>query len=138
MRTHSKHREKMIVCGPDPEARQATTFYETLERFRGFSYLKLLPKTGRTHQLRVHLQYLRHPIVADRLYGGHPQLALSELLESKEHMTEDRVLIERQALHAHRLQFTHPVTEERVEFISPIPDDMQRTLDAMRKHAPFK
>lgn len=138
VRTHSKHREKMIVCGPDPEARQATTFYETLERFRGFSYLKLLPKTGRTHQLRVHLQYLRHPIVADRLYGGHPQLALSELLESKEHMSEDRVLIERQALHAHRLQFTHPVTEERVEFIAPIPDDMQRTLDAMREYAPFK
>jgi len=136
VRTHSKHREKMVVCGPDPEARQATTFYEVLERFRGFSYLKLLPKTGRTHQLRVHLQYLRHPIVADRLYGGHPQLAESELLESKEHFSEDRTLISRQALHAHRLQFTHPVTGERKEFIAPIPDDMQRTLEAMRLHAP--
>ncbi|MCA8984001.1 MAG: RluA family pseudouridine synthase [Planctomycetaceae bacterium] len=135
IRPHSKHREKMVVCGPDPEARQANTFYEVLRRYRGFTYLKLLPKTGRTHQLRVHLQYLRHPIVADRLYGGHPQLTLAEVLASKEHFSEDRVLIQRQALHAYRLRFTHPATGKSLEFVAPLPEDMQQTLAALEEHA---
>jgi len=135
VRTHSKHREKMIVCGPDPEAREAVTFYEVIERYRGFTHVRLLPKTGRTHQLRVHMQHLRHPIVADRLYGGHPQLAVSELLVSKEHLQEDRVLISRQALHAYRLCFDHPHTGKRMEFIAPLHDDMQQLLQALEKHS---
>lgn len=131
VRPHSKHREKMVVCGPDPEARQALTFYEVLRRYRGFTYMKLLPKTGRTHQLRVHMQYMRHPIVADRLYGGQPQLTLFNITDSREHLAEDRILIQRQALHAYRLQLTHPHTGERLEFIAPLPQDMQQTLDAL-------
>ncbi len=135
VRTHSKHREKMVVCGPDPEARQAVTFYEVLRRFRGFTYMKLLPKTGRTHQLRVHTQYIRHPIVADRLYGGQPQLTLFDIADSREHLTEDRILIQRQALHAYRLQLTHPHTGERLEFIAPLPQDMRQTLTALDTEA---
>ena len=135
VRTHSKHREKMIVCGPDPEAREAVTFYEVIQRYRGFTHVRLRPKTGRTHQLRVHMQHLRHPIVADRLYGGHPQLAVSELLESKEHLQEDRVLIARQALHARRLCFNHPHTGERLEFIAPLHDDMQQLLAALNHYS---
>lgn len=134
IRPHSKHRERMVVCSPDPEAREAITYYEVLKRYRGFTYFKLLPKTGRTHQLRVHLQHIRHPILADRIYGGHAKLSLSDLVESKEHFQEDRVLITRQALHAHRLCIDHPCTGERMEFISPIPEDMQSTLDALDEH----
>ncbi|MCG6155414.1 RluA family pseudouridine synthase [Rubinisphaera margarita] len=134
IRAHSKHREKMIVCGPDPEARLAQTFYEVQERFRDFTAVKMLPKTGRTHQLRVHMQHLGHPIVADSLYRGHSIVHLADLLDSREHLTENPCLISRQALHAHRLQFDHPATGERVEFIAPIPDDMERLLAALREH----
>jgi 23S rRNA pseudouridine1911/1915/1917 synthase len=70
MRVHPKSRERMCVCAPGGNARQATTFYEVLERFDEFTSVRLLPKTGRTHQLRVHMRHLGHPIVADRLYGG--------------------------------------------------------------------
>ncbi len=133
IRAHAKVRERMVVCSEEPEARQASTYYEVLQRFRGFTYLKLLPKTGRTHQLRVHLQHIKHPIVADRLYGGHAKLLLSNLIESKEHFSEDRLLISRQALHAHRLCLDHPVTGKRMEFVAELPEDMQNTLDALRE-----
>ncbi len=134
IRAHVRIRERMVVCSEDPEARQASTYYEVLQRFRGFSYLKLLPKTGRTHQLRVHMQHIKYPIVADRLYGGHAKLMLSNLVESKEHFKEDHLLISRQALHAHRLCIDHPVTGKRMEFVAPLPEDMQNTLDALQEH----
>ena len=69
MRVNPAKREKMMVCEPGGNAREATTFYETLERFRGFSHVRLLPHTGRTHQLRVHMSHIGHPIIADRVYG---------------------------------------------------------------------
>lgn len=135
IRPHSKNREKMVVCGPDPEARIAQTEYEVLERFKDITYVKLLPKTGRTHQLRVHMQHLGHAIVADRLYRGQSNLLLSYVIGSKEHLKEDAILIQRQALHAYRLQIEHPGTKERMEFIAPLPTDMQRTLDALEQYS---
>jgi 23S rRNA pseudouridine1911/1915/1917 synthase len=133
LRIHPRTREKMMVCGPDENSRRAVTDYEVLERFRGFSYVRLLPQTGRTHQLRVHMRHLGHPIVADRLYAGHASLTLSEVAGDATNSGEDVTLIARQALHAHRLAFRHPRTEQRVECIAPLPDDMQRTLGALRQ-----
>ncbi|QDT65695.1 RluA family pseudouridine synthase [Calycomorphotria hydatis] len=128
IRVHPKQREKMQVCGPGGEAREAITFFEVLERFPGFSYVKLTLKTGRTHQLRVHMQHLGHSIVADKMYGGHAMLLRKELgLEPA-----DKALIKRQALHARKLTVTHPVTGEPLTAEAPIPEDMQRTLDALR------
>ena len=79
LRVHPKAHEKMIVCPEGDGARHAVTQYEVLERFDGFTYVRLLPKTGRTHQLRVHMLHLGHPIVADRMYAGHGELRLGEL-----------------------------------------------------------
>ncbi|MCA8989214.1 MAG: RluA family pseudouridine synthase [Planctomycetaceae bacterium] len=134
IRAHSKHREKMVVCGPDPEARIAITHYEVLERFRNITSVKLLPKTGRTHQLRVHMQHLGHPIVTDSLYRGRAQLTLGDLMISREHLQEDQLLIERQALHAFRLELTHPQTGERMKFEAPFPEDFARTLAALEQY----
>ncbi len=138
LRVHPRAREKMIACEPGEGARHAVTYYEVLERFDGFSYVKLLPKTGRTHQLRVHLQSLGHPIVADRAYGGHRELKLSELTRSgslaSDRIDTDDTLISRQALHAFRLQIRHPVTERELVFQADLPEDMQRTLDALRQY----
>lgn len=156
VRVHPKAREKMMVCEPGGNAREAVTFYEVLERFPKFTYVRLLPRTGRTHQLRVHMQHLRHPIVADRLYGGRESLertdldpraahtplpeAIEELDDSgsiEEHVvhTTESTLIARQALHAFRLEFSHPVSGQRLEFEAPLPADMQNTLDALRQRS---
>jgi 23S rRNA pseudouridine1911/1915/1917 synthase len=132
IRMHRKHREKMCVCEAGGNARQATTFYEVLERFRGFTSVRLRPRTGRTHQLRVHMQHLGHPIVADRLYGGHESLTRSELTDSEETAAEEDILIHRQALHAFRLELSHPQSGQPMSFEAPLPEEYLNTLDALR------
>lgn len=134
VKVHPKARQKMIVCEPGGKARNAVTRYERLERFRGFTVVRLLPRTGRTHQLRVHMKHLGCPIVADRLYAGHSQLKLGELDSQLSDDEADQTLMTRQALHAFRLEFRHPVTDERLVCEAPIPDDMQRTIDALQRY----
>jgi 23S rRNA pseudouridine1911/1915/1917 synthase len=115
-----------------PEAgKEAITFYEVLESFRGFSLLKLTPKTGRTHQIRVHLAHIKHPIVADDMYGGKPVYPW-QLKDAK--LTPEDPIISRCALHAWTISFKHPTTEKIVSFEAPLPDDMQNLLDMLRKY----
>lgn len=126
---HPRFREKYAVR---PESgKQAVTFYEVLESFRGFSLLKMTPKTGRTHQIRVHLLYIKHPIVCDDMYGGklvyHWQLA-----DTEPEMQEP--ILSRVALHAFSLEFTHPATNKMMKFEAPLPEDMQKLLDELRKY----
>lgn len=150
VRVNPKRREAMMICEEGGNARRAVTSYEVLERFYDFTYVRLLPKTGRTHQLRVHMRHIGHPIVADRLYGGRAALTESFLaggdqtgrsLRRKSIESEtaaDDILICRQALHAHRLAFRHPATDAAVAFEAPLPADMEKTLSALRKIAPPK
>ena len=154
MRVDPHNRERMCVCPKGGDAREANTFYQVLERFEHYSYLQLLPKTGRTHQLRVHLRHLGHPIVADRIYGGRqpvelldtaaPAVAIDEaevaetadaepVAEVAATSTGPGKLISRQALHAHRLEIVHPVTHNQLQFIAPLPEDMQGLLKALRE-----
>ncbi len=88
------------------------TEYETLQVSGRFTLLRLRPQTGRTHQLRVHMAYLGHPLAGDWLYG-----------------TEDKTLIARPALHSYELWFTQPVTGQELHFTAPIPQDMQRLME---------
>lgn len=126
---HPRIREKYAIR---PEAgKEATTFYEVLETFRGFSFLKMTPKTGRTHQIRVHLSYIKHPIVADDMYGG--KLVYPWQLADAEPVVEEPV-INRVALHASTLEFKHPKTEKIVKFEAPLHEDMQHLLDTLRKY----
>jgi 23S rRNA pseudouridine1911/1915/1917 synthase len=132
MKVHPKAREKMIVCEPDEKAREAVTTWNVVERFRGFTVMQLLPKTGRTHQLRVHMKHIKHPILADRLYGGSEKFLLSEVIG--EGSSASTVLMGRQALHAFRLTFRHPVSEQMMTFEAPLPEDMEFTVAALRRH----
>jgi len=131
VKVHPKVREKMVVCQPEEKSREAVTFYKVLERYNGFVMVQLKPETGRTHQLRVHLQHLNCPIVADKQYAGHNQLILSDLVDGAE---DETPIIARQALHAYQLAIRHPVTDEMMEFEAPIPDDMLRLIDALETH----
>lgn len=88
------------------------TEYETLQVNDRFTLLRLRPQTGRTHQLRVHMAYLGHPLAGDWLYG-----------------TEDKTLIARPALHSYELWFTQPVTGQELHFTAPIPQDMQHLME---------
>jgi 23S rRNA pseudouridine1911/1915/1917 synthase len=126
---HPRIREKYAIR---PEiGKEAVTFYEVVEGFRGFSLVRLRPKTGRTHQIRVHLSYIKHPIVGDDMYGG--KLVYPWQLAGVEPAVEDPV-IDRCALHASTLEFKHPTTGKMVKFEAPLPDDMQKLLDMLRKY----
>ena len=126
---HPQIREKYAIR---PEVgKEAITFYEVLEAFRGFSLLKLTPKTGRTHQIRVHLSYIKHPIVADDMYDG--KLVYPWQLADGEPIVQEPI-ISRVALHAFAIEFTHPKTEKIVRFEAPLPKDMQGLLDALREY----
>lgn len=89
---------------------RAVTHYRVVAKANGHSLLALVLETGRTHQIRVHLKYLGYPLIGDYLYNP------------------DKELIDRQALHAHKISFTHPITGERMEFTAPMPADMQHVL----------
>ena len=92
------------------EGETAVTHYEVLENFDNLSLVKCILKTGRTHQIRVHFSFLGHPIIGDTLYG------------------EKSTMISRQALHAYKVKFIHPITKNEIEFCAPLPDDFKEVL----------
>lgn len=122
---HPVNRKKMSVvaahetclpAGKAQHSREAMTRYKVLKRFDEYTLVELKPKTGRTHQLRVHLNHIGHPIVGDLVYGGKNDLGVTK-----------------QLLHAKELAFTHPTTGERKVFEAPMPDDMLSTIDKFGK-----
>lgn len=125
---HRQHREKMAIVPVDSGGRAAKTFYEVAESFDGFTLVRVFPKTGRTHQIRVHMAFLGNPVLCDRLYSSRASISQGEL----EGTDSDEVVLERQALHARRIKFAHPMSGEPLEFEAPLPDDMQRTLESLR------
>ncbi len=110
------------------------TRYETEREFRGWTLLRLRPQTGRTHQLRVHLNHLGCPIVADPWYGDGKPILLSDIKRRyKAGAGEERPLLARLALHAHRLTVAHPATGARVTIEAPLPADVQLAIKQLAK-----
>jgi 23S rRNA pseudouridine1911/1915/1917 synthase len=129
---HPGNREKMAIAGK--RARTARTVYEVVERLGAFTVVRCFPRSGRTHQIRVHLAHVGHPIVADPLYGRRDAVFLSDLTGG-EHPPEEEPLLARQALHARRLTIHHPKLERDVTFEAPLPADMAALIEALREHA---
>jgi 23S rRNA pseudouridine1911/1915/1917 synthase len=140
---HPTEREKKAVRPGHASSREAVTHYEIVERFRGFALVRARPKTGRTHQIRLHLTHAGLPVLCDRLYAGRNPKKLSELeLIPREKLAQDtsamaearsEPLLARQALHAQRLALVHPTSSERMEFEAPLAADIQLVLDALRR-----
>ncbi len=125
---HPTQRTRMAV---NPLGKRAVTHYRVLEQFCSHTLLKVNLETGRTHQIRVHMAYIRHPIFGDPVYGGRLQLPPGASEELKALMRS----FGRQALHAHRLGLTHPVTGQAMQWEAPLPLDMAELLEALRAHA---
>lgn len=97
--------------------RQSVTEYQVVEQLDDFTLLEVMPRTGRTHQVRVHLAFIRHPVVGDSVYGYRKQ----------------RLSVKRQFLHAHRLGFRLPSSGQRMELASDLPTDLATLLEELRK-----
>lgn len=117
-----KDRKKMAVVAG---GRRAITHYEVAERFGKITYLRLKLETGRTHQIRVHMSYMSHPLLGDSVYGG------GKTRFEQEHAD----LLCGQCLHAGRLSFTHPRTGEYLSFECPLPDNFEKLLSILRRNA---
>jgi 23S rRNA pseudouridine1911/1915/1917 synthase len=130
---HPETTQRMILPSANPPRqamfKEAVTEYRVHKRYRAFTTVELYPKTGRTHQLRVHMSSIGHPIVGDRLYGGRP---VSERDLAGEGSTEP--IIEHQALHARRLRIVHPIHEKPLELEAPLPPNMARIVELLDAH----
>ena len=126
---HPRQREKMAVRKEHSSSRDAVSFYEVTARRGNYAVVRVLPKTGRTHQIRVHLAHVGCPVLCDALYGGRSEITRRELTAQGE---DSSVLLDRQALHAHKLTFEHPDSGEPVSITAPIPADIQTVLDALQ------
>jgi 23S rRNA pseudouridine1911/1915/1917 synthase len=133
---HPHDRVKMTVTEEEEDGKDACSYYEVIERFRGFSFCRIQPRTGRTHQIRVHLASVGCPVLADKIYGGRDCLRLSDLVPNLS-PEADEVLMPRQALHAHRLRFQHPRSGAFIEAEAPLPPEFEQTLAALRKYRPY-
>ncbi|MCT2399721.1 RluA family pseudouridine synthase [Novosphingobium mangrovi (ex Huang et al. 2023)] len=116
------NRKKMAIV-EDGRGKHAVTHYRTLESLKGASLVECRLETGRTHQVRVHMSSIGHMLLGDPVYGRTPS-AIRPILQ--------KLGFSRQALHAAELGFIHPVTGERVHFVSPIPDDMRTLIDELQ------
>ncbi|MGQ9504594.1 MAG: RluA family pseudouridine synthase [Thermogutta sp.] len=128
---HPRQREKMAIRRHDPQARHAQTLYRIIERFRGFALVSAHPKTGRTHQIRVHLAHIGCPVLCDRYYGGRSILTRGEI---RGEPADDAVILSRQALHAWKIAFTHPGIHQRLEVEAPLPTDLATVLEELRQY----
>lgn len=125
---HPKVKEKYAVRSES--GKPAVSFYEIEEAFARFALVRVEPKTGRTHQIRIHMAYVGHPIVADRMYGRRGRLTTGDVAGGPAGSGE--ALLSRQALHAWKIVFTHPLTRRPVEVTAPLPTDFQSALAALR------
>ena len=123
------NRTKMAVM-PEGMGREAVTHYRVMERFRAHTRLKLRLETGRTHQIRVHMSSIPHPLLGDAQYGGR---RIKHIAGASEQLDQALNAYRHQALHASHIEFEHPVTHELLAFDAPIPDEMKNLLNLLRE-----
>ncbi|MCS0449252.1 23S rRNA pseudouridine(1911/1915/1917) synthase RluD [Vibrio diabolicus] len=124
-----RHSTKRTLMAVALMGKPAVTHYRVAERFREHTRIRLRLETGRTHQIRVHMSYLQHPLLGDIAYGGRARIPTG----ASEELTAMIRGFDRQALHAVMLRFEHPITGEVLEFHAPVPDDMVAMTEALRQ-----
>ena len=141
---HKRFRKKMAIR--HDTGKNAVSLFEVMERFCGYTLVKITPETGRTHQIRVHMKTIGHPIVADSEYSNTDACYLEDLMRPNSNTemhnlakvqelcnNTDQLIINRQALHAYKIKFLHPVFNKTMEFTAEIPEDMLNLITILRK-----
>ncbi len=139
-----RDRKKMAIR--HDTGKNAVSIFEVIERFPGYTLVRVMLETGRTHQIRVHMKTIGHPVIADSEYGDSDACCIEDLtkpvsnkdIHSLAKLTElcnntTDPIIERQALHAYKIGFTHPVSNKAMEFTAEIPKDMHNLITTLRK-----
>ena len=135
---HQRFR-KLFTTYPEGEhGKDATTHYTVLENFNYVTLVECRLETGRTHQIRVHMQHIGHPLFNDDFYGGNRIVKGTVYTKYKQFVENCFALCPRQALHAKELGFIHPTTKKEMLFTSDLPDDISQVIEKWRKYSQFK
>ena len=124
----ARHATKRTLMTVHPMGKPAVTHYRIMENYRNYTRLRLRLETGRTHQIRVHMAHIAHPLLGDQTYGGRPRPPKN----ASEDFMEVLRNFKRQALHAVMLRLAHPITGEMMEWYAPLPDDFVELLNALK------
>jgi 23S rRNA pseudouridine1911/1915/1917 synthase len=135
---HQRFR-KLFTTYPEGEhGKDAITHYKVMERFNYVTLVECRLETGRTHQIRVHMQHLGHPLFNDEFYGGDRIVKGTVYTKYKQFVENCFAICPRHALHAKEIGFIHPTTKEEMLFKSELPDDMSQVIEKWRKYSQFK
>ncbi|MDG1762962.1 MAG: RluA family pseudouridine synthase [Flavobacteriaceae bacterium] len=135
---HPKNRLQMTVFEDNSQGKEAITHFKVLERFGYVTLLECQLETGRTHQIRAHMKFKGHTLFNDARYGGDKILKGTSFTKYKQFVENCFSLLPRQALHAKTLGYIHPETQEKMQFDSPMPDDLESALQKWRQYAQHK
>ena len=124
----ARHATKRTLMAVHPMGKPAVTHYRIMENYRNYTRLRLRLETGRTHQIRVHMAHIAHPLLGDQTYGGRPRPPKN----ASEDFMEVLRNFKRQALHAVMLRLAHPITGKMMEWYAPLPDDFVELLNALK------
>ncbi len=127
-----RDRKKYMVVKEDVIGKNAITNYEVLEEYDFLTLVKLNLKTGRTHQIRVHMSHLKHPVFGDELYGGREPVGVQLTSNIKSRIKNLLGIMPRQALHARVLGFYHPIKKEQMRFEAELPEDMKSVIEKVK------
>jgi 23S rRNA pseudouridine1911/1915/1917 synthase len=130
---HKNDRQRYAAYDDERFGKHAETRWEVLEEFEFVTLVKVQIMTGRTHQIRVHLSDLGHPVIGDEMYGGKTQKLGGLSPRHRKIAIHLLDMIDRQALHCSEMRFDHPVTREPIKVIAPLPDDMNRLIEHLRE-----
>lgn len=131
---HPRFRKKMTAFPEGDQGKEAITHYKVLERFNYVTLVELRLETGRTHQIRVHMQYIGHPLFNDSTYGGDRIVKGTVFSKYKQFIDNCFKVLQRHALHAKELGFVHPVTGEEIKFDSALAEDMEQVIEKWKSY----
>ena len=135
---HLRFRKLFTTYPEGDHGKEAITHYKVLERFNYVTLVECRLETGRTHQIRVHMQYIGHPLFNDDFYGGDKIVKGTVYTKYKQFVENCFTLCPRQALHARELGFIHPVTKKEMMFTSDLPNDMKQVIEKWRNYSIHK
>ena len=121
-----KDRVKQAIVS---NGKDATTHFRVIDRFKSHTHVKAILETGRTHQIRVHLSHIGHPLIGDPMYGGRVRFPKKASIDLKDSLINSK----RQALHSKKLTLTHPISGENMSWTSKLPDDMMKLLEVLQE-----